>query len=118
MLYNQMSEYQRIKTKMEIFAKVRSYSFYNKSEAIYISAEIIEFENTENFSEDKFRDIQANKLYNFVYTGPKTEEYLNLLRNPVLFITTSERQPSKDPKFPDKLVVESLRKCDMFKVYL
>ena len=100
---------------MEIFAKLKSFSFYHKSEAIYVTAEIIDFEKRADYSEEIFRGIETGQTISFVYTGKLLAEYLELLKAPVLFVNTTQRQPAKDPKYPDKFVIQTLRKCDMFK---
>ena len=101
---------------LEIFAKLKSFSFYHKTEAIYITIEVIDCKLSGSVAPaEKFNTVEPGDTLSLKYIGEKTAEYLNLLDEPALLINTDEFEPSKNPKYNDKFIVKSLRKCDIFK---
>ena len=101
---------------LEIFAKLQSFSFYHKKEAIYISFEVIDCKVTGPLTPAEiFNSVEPGQTLSVKYTGDKTDEYLELLKNSVLIVSTDHYEISKNPKFSDRFIVADLRKCDIFK---
>ena len=100
---------------MEIFAKLKSYSFYHKSEALYVSAEVLNFVRNTDENLELFKTVDTGKTLSFKYTGEKIDEFIEILKDQVVFITTSQKEPPRDQKFPEKFIIDTLRRCDIFK---
>ena len=99
---------------MEIFARFKSFSFYHKSETLYITAEVINFV-TEGDKADLDKGVEVGKSLSFKYSGNQIDQFITILKEPVAFITTNTKEAPRDPKYPEKFIIDKLRRCDIFK---
>ena len=103
---------------MEVFAQVKSVSFYHSSKELYLTAVIIEKKlksDKKQFVDLYPKDQITLKTNDF----SEIKEYLNLLvTQDCVIISSNQFEIGKDRNNNSKtnFIIDNIRKCDVFKV--
>ena len=98
--------------KMDLVVELNSFSFYHKSKALYITAEILDFKISEKSLESNyFPNIEKGLKISLKSVKNNTEEISKILTEKIVFLNVTEIEEPRDSRQSIKYIFNTVKKC-------